>query len=495
MEEGHILPLLLTVTNSASPLGPRLALIFFLILFNGFFSASEMAIVTLNPSQVQIWNEEGKKNASLLYRFMQNQGNFLATIQIGVTLAGFLSAAFGAESLSPYLLQLLDSQGRFPWMNTLAMILTTSFISFLSLIFGELIPKRIGMAYPEAFALSFAKVLRFFDLIFRPLSKLLNSTVDFISRLLGLSERQADQVTEEEICLMTEAGRRMGSIQGEEATFISKVFTFDDKEVREIMTPRTAVEALPLEADWELVRTTISQTKFSRFPIYDEDIDDIVGVVHVADFFRRQAGSLQDLPHNFRLQNYLRPAYFVPESKLINVLMREMRQDHVTLAVVIDEFGGVDGIVTLEDLLEELVGDIEDEFDDRYIPLVFHPNGAYSIDARMTPEEAAAHIPELAQILREDADFDTMAGLVLSQLDRIPGPDDHPEFELGPLSFKVEEMDGRRIAKVLVQVQDQGAETTAKNQSATGAPDASDRSSLADAQPGADQEAINTKEV
>ena len=455
MEEGPRLPLLLTASDIDSPLGLRLVIIFILILVNGFFSASEMAIVTLNPSQVRLWTEEGKKNAPLLHKFLQNQGSFLATIQIGVTLAGFLSAAFGAESLSPYLVRLLDPQGRYAWMDTLATVLTTIFISFLSLVFGELIPKRIGMAYPERFSLTFAKVLRFFDLIFQPLTKVLNTTVNFFSRLLGLSEVQGDEVTEEEIRMMTEAGRRTGAIQGEEAALISKVFAFDDKAVREIMTPRTAVEALPLDADWEEVQQTIAQTKFSRFPVYDEDMDDIVGVVHVTDFFRRQNLPRADFPRKFKLQAYLRPAYFVPESKLINVLMREMRQDHVTLAVVIDEYGGVDGIVTMEDLIEELVGDIADEYDDKDTPLVQHPDGSYSLDALMSPDEAAAYIPEIAKLPLEDADFDTMAGLVLSQLDRIPGPQDQPEVELGPLLFKVEEMDGRRIAKLGVKVRSQ----------------------------------------
>lgn len=451
MEEGPILPLLLVANDLDSPLGLRLFIIFILILVNGFFAASEMAIVSLNPNQVRLWTEEGKKNALLLQNFLQNQGNFLATIQIGVTLAGFLSAAFGAESLSPYLVRLFDPRGQYTWMDTLATVLTTIFISFLSLVFGELIPKRIGMAYPEGFSLAFAKVLRFFDMIFQPLTKVLNATVNFLCRLLGLSEVHGDEVTEEEIRMMTEAGRRVGAIQGEEAALISKVFAFDDRAVGEIMTPRTAVEALPLDADWEEIQQTIAQTKFSRFPVYNEDMDDIVGVVHVTDFFRRQNVPRSDFSRKFKLQAYLRPAYFVPESKLINVLMREMRQDHVTLAVVIDEYGGVDGIVTMEDLIEELVGDIADEYDDKSPPLVQHPDGSFSLDALMSPAEVSAYIPEIANLPLEDADFDTMAGLVLSQLDRIPGPQDKPEVALGSLIFRVEAMDGRRIAKLWIK--------------------------------------------
>lgn len=457
MDEGCCLSLLVVQAqnNAGQPIWLHLSLIFILIILNGFFSASEMAVVTLNDNRIRKQAAAGDKNARVLLKFINSQSEFLATIQVGVTLAGFLSAAFGADRLAPYLYYLLDPSMNRPWIQTAATVLITIIISFLSLIFGELVPKRIGMSNPERYAKAFASVLRGCELCFYPFTKVLNAAANGISKLLNLHEdNDSEKVTEEEIRLLTEVSRESGLIHSEEADMINKVFELDDKEVSEIMTPRTAVSALSADSSWEEVLQEAAYGRFSRLPVYEEDIDNVIGILHIKDLL---ALLPEDRDH-FDLRKILRPAYFVPESKTVNVLFREMRQNHTSLAVVIDEYGGMDGIISMEDVLEEIVGDIEDEYDAKEIPCQEMEDGSYVLDGRLTPEEAGEFIPELDAMEEDDA-YDTMAGFVLSLLERIPEADEHPQVRFRNLLFTVLEMDDRRIAKIKIErVKEDGSE-------------------------------------
>lgn len=422
-------------------------LILILILLNGFFSASEMAVVTLNENRIRKQALEGDAVSKQLLRFSENQSKFLATIQVGVTLAGFLSAAFGADRLAPYLVGALDPQGRMPWMNTLATVMITILVSFFSLVFGELVPKRIGMSRPEVFAKRAASVLRFCELVFSPFTRILNYMTNLVSRILGIKGINPDErVSEEEIRLMAEAGRASGIILTEEAEMINKVFELDDKEVGEVMTPRTAVLALNSDSSWEEAIELSSSGRYSRIPVYEDDLDNIIGVLHIKDLLSH----LPDKSENFDLRSYMRPAHFVPETKSLSVLFREMRQHHISLAIVIDEYGGMDGIISMEDILEEIVGEIEDEYDAEEEACVSPREGIYIMDGRLTPEEAGAFIPELAAMEEDDA-YDTMAGFVLSLLERIPEADEHPQVRFKDLRFTVLEMDNRRIARIRIE--------------------------------------------
>ncbi len=446
------------------PFGFHLLLVLILILVNGFFAASEMAVVTLKANAVRLKAEEGNSKAKILIKFIENQGHFLATIQIGVTLAGFLSAAFGAENLAPRLSRLIDPDMQYPWLNTVATVIVTIIISFFSLVFGELVPKRIGMAYPERFSMAFAKVLNFFDIIFTPLTRILNSTVNSISSLLGLDKKSSESaVIEEEIRLLTEAGQAAGAILSEEAAMIRNVFAFDDKSVGEIMTPRTAVLALDVNSSWQEIYEQISTSRFSRIPVYEDEIDNIIGIVHVKDFVREWPLDFE----NFNLTKIIRPAHFVPKSKQVNVMLSEMRTKHISIAVVIDEYGGMDGIITLEDVIEELVGEIEDEYDEKYVPVEQISTNTFIVDALLSPEEAIQYIPELDQLtdLLEDDSYDTMAGFVLSYLKKIPEADEKPSVNIGPFQFTVSEMDDRRISKLLLTIFEEEEEDGFKGES------------------------------
>jgi putative hemolysin len=234
----------------------------------------------------------------------------------------------------------------------------------------------------------------------------------------------------------------------EEARLLKNIFAFDDKYVSEIMTPRVSVVAIPVDATYDDAVRLVAQSSFSRFPVYDEDIDDIVGVLTVKDLLRVGA---EGRGHAMAVRDVLRPAYFVPEGKQIDVLFNEMKRDHITLAVVVDEYGGTEGIVSMEDLLEEIVGDIEDEYDAPETPVIVNGDGSYVFSGLITPAEAGRYVPELDE-LKEDDDFDTMAGFILSLLGYIPQPGDMPVVYFDNLKFTVLEMDDRRISKIKMEV-------------------------------------------
>lgn len=426
-----------------------LLLVFLLILINAFFAASEMAIVTLNDNRVRKSAEDGNAVAKKLLRFIDNQGQFLATIQVGVTLAGFLSSAFAADKFAGRLFLLLDPSGNNSTLQTISLVVITLILSYFSLVLGELVPKRIAMQHPDQFSKRFVGLLGVIDRVFKPITKFLNVSANLVLRLFGVDPKERkDHITEEEIRILAEAGAGSGDIRVSDVALIKNIFAFDDKEVSEIMTPRTNMVAMPARASYDEAVEIAANSRFSRFPVYEEDLDDIIGVLYIKDLLRvpkAMRGERFDMPQ------IVREPYFIPEGKKINVLFREMKQQHVSLAVVVDEYGGTDGIISMEDLLEEIVGDIEDEYDEHNTDIVQNADGSYTLSGLLTPAEAGRYIQALDE-LEDDDDYDTVAGFVLSILGHIPAPDEYPTIEYGNLRFKVLEMDDKRISRVHLEV-------------------------------------------
>lgn len=453
MEDGSCSPIggliALTTTAGGGSWWISVLVILILILINGFFSASEMAIVTLNDKKIRKQAQENDKQAKRLLVFLDHQENFLSMIQVAITLAGFLSAAFGADSFAQPLYALMDPEGKRPWMATLATVLITLLIAFFSLVLGELVPKRIGISRSESYAKHSVGVLSFCDKIFRPITRFLSASSNLIANALGLAQLTgSERVTEEEIRLMTEASRESGDIHGDEADMINNIFELDDKEVSEIMTPRTAMVALSVESSWDEVVAVAANDRYSRIPVYREDMDDIIGVLHIKDLLRVP----KEEQEHFDLSKVVRPAYFVPGTKQLSVFFHEMRQKHLSIGIVVDEYGGTDGIVSLEDVLEEIVGDITDEYDEGTPVCQKLNDGSYVLDGLLTPEEAGHFVPEL-QAMEDDDDYDTIAGFVLSLLGRIPDADEKATvvFE-NKMRFTVLEMDDKRIAKIRLEI-------------------------------------------
>lgn len=437
-----------TATQSgSSSLLLDIILILIFVLINAFFSGTEMAVINLNDNKIRKEAEDGSKVARKLLYFIENQGRFLATIQMGVTLAGFMSSALAGDKLSGRLAALIDPTGQNPYINSLSLVLITIVISFISLVLGELVPKQLAIHNPEKFSRAVAGLIRACSTIFYPFTKFLNFCTKLVLKIFGIDANVTKQaVTEDEIRMMLNASRESGNIHADESEMIENIFEFNDKEVSEIMTHRTNVTAIPVDAPFDVVVDTAVNERYSRIPVYEENIDDIVGVFHIKDLLIYLA---QNDQQNFNLRTLLRPPYLTPESKHVDELFREMQNANVALAVVIDEYGGTSGIVTIEDLLEEIVGNIQDEYDEEQREVIRVADNVYMVEGLTSIDDLARYIPEIdLEEEHEEGDFDTVAGLVLDVLGRIPDEYEHPVVEYKNYVFQVLAMDDNRIAKL-----------------------------------------------
>ncbi len=435
-------------SNASGTVWIDILIILILVFINGFFSASEMAIVTLNDAKLKKEAADGNKAAKKILHFVSNPSAFLATIQVGVTLAGFLSSAFAGDKFAGRIMALIDPSGRYPQLRSLAVIIVTLLVAYISLVLGELVPKRLALNNPEKFSKKYIGLLRIIDSIFKPFTKLLTFSTNIILKLLRISPQTADKkISEEEIRMMVDVGLTSGTIHVDESRMIQNVFEFNDKEVSEIMKHRTNIVALNINASLDEVVDVAINEKYSRIPIYDEDIDDICGILTIRDLLFYTA---KNKVENFSLKDILRPPYRVPESKHVDALFRDMQKERVSMAIVIDEYGGTAGLVTVEDLLEEIVGNIEDEYDDENenISIVKRDEGLYEIDGLESLDDVKKVIPEALFNDDDYEDFDTIAGLVLDCLGYIPEENEHPEARRNNMKFKVLSMEDNRIEKI-----------------------------------------------
>lgn len=405
-----------------------------------------MAIVTLNDNYVNKQAEAGHKTYIKIKRLTDNPGTFLSTIQTGVTFAGFLSSAFAGERFSSRITAALDPAGNLPWISTVSLVIITLFTSYLSLIIGELVPKQLALHNPEKFSALAVSPVTSFGRLMKPFTSFLNFSTNLVLKLLGIpSQREAKSVTEEEIRMMVDVSTEGGNIEASEKTMITNIFELNDKEVSEIMTHRMNVAALEVNTSFEQAVAMAISEGYTRFPVYEEHIDNIIGILNVKDLMRFYAnGSNED----FNLRDLLRAAYFTPETKHVDALFREMQMEHVSIAIVIDEYGGVAGIISMEDLVEEIVGNIQDEFDEEQTEIITNTDGSYTIDGLCELYTVEQMIPDFSIPEEDEIDYDTIAGLVLHQLDRIPDEDERPEVWFKNYKFKVLAMDDRRIASV-----------------------------------------------
>ncbi len=423
-----------------------LLVLILLILLNAFFAASEMALVSLNDNKVRMMAEEGDEKALLILGLLKEPSAFLATIQIGITLAGFLASAFASESFADPLVKLLLLSGvNLPeaWLKTGAVFVVTLVLSYFTLVLGELVPKRIAMRKSESISMKVASSLRFLSRATSPFVKLLTHSTNFVVRRLGVDplDRQED-ITEEEIRMMVDVGEERGTIQRSEKDMINNIFEFDDMVVSEIMTHRTEITGIPCDAGFSEALQVIQKEHYSRIPVYDESIDDIVGILHVKDLVI----VFEDNPKEFKVQDIMREPYFVPVSKRTNELFKELKLTKTHMAVVIDEYGGTAGIITLEDLIEEIVGNISDEYDDEEKEIEKLDESTYIIDG-------SAELEEVEEVLGTELKIDryeTMSGFIIGQLGRIPKKDENPVIEYKNLVFKVMEVEEKRISRVKV---------------------------------------------
>ena len=432
---------------SSDPLGGPLLLQLILILLNGFFAATEVAILSLNDAKLRHDAEEGDSTAAQLLRLAEAPNKFLSTIQVCITLAGFLGSAFAADRFASRLAGVFIGWGAqmAPGvLNTLCVVLITLVLSYFTLVLGELVPKRIAMQHPERMARVSCGVIRVLSVVFKPIVWLLSVSTNGVLRLVGINPNaQPEEVTEEEIRMMVDMGGESGAIEEAEKEMIENIFEFNNRSAEDVMTHRTDVTSIWVGDDQETIVKTIMDTGLSRFPVYDEDIDDIIGVLSTRNYLLELRR-----PSPRSLRELIRPAYFVPETVQADVLFRDMQKKKTHMAIVVDEYGGMSGIVTMEDLLEEIVGNIYDEFDPMAVADITRlGDNLWRVTGAATLEDVAEAL-DVELPLEED--YDTLGGLIFDQFTTIPLDGSQPEVDVAGLHIKVEKLVDHRVESTLV---------------------------------------------
>lgn len=415
-----------------------------LILLNAYFAATEIAFISLNDAKIEKDAKEGKKKAKQILKMLKSPSKFLATIQIGITLAGFLSSAFASDAFADKLAPVLNS-----WMPFLSMevwraisiVLITIILSFFTLVFGELVPKRIAMKYYEKISYATIGVIRGISVVTAPFVKLLTVSTNMVSKIFGVEESEEEVVTEEEIKMMIAEGEEKGTIEQGELQLLNNVFEFNDIIVSEIMTPRIDMYAIDVNDNIGKVLDEMDQLKYSRIPVYNENIDDIEGILFIKDILK----PLKD-GENINIKDIMREPYFVPESKDIDELFKEMQQNKVQMAIVIDEYGGTAGLITMEDIIEELVGNIFDEYDEEEPDVRKVDDNTYILSGALSTYD----LKKILNVELPEGDYETLSGYLVERLGKIPDKDEHPIIEDEKLTYKVEEVEDKRIKYVKV---------------------------------------------
>lgn len=442
----HLIPLVVGETNTL-PL--KLILLFVLIIVNAFFAMSEIAIISLNDNMIDKLAEEGHKKAKKIKKLTSNPSSFLSTIQIGVTLAGFLTSASAATSFADKLAAAIEKLGTgIPTsvINGVSVVVITVIISYFSLVLGELVPKRIAMQKSEKIAYAVSGILLVFKKLMSPFVKVLSGSTNLVVRMLGLDPNaNEDIVTEEEIRMMVDVGQEKGVIEDQQKEMIDNIFDFDDIDVSDIMTHRTDMIAVE---DTDSLKDVVKEAidgGVSRIPVFHEDPDNIIGIVYIKDLLKYISSSL---PKDMGPKDVMRKAYYVPFSKNCGELFNEMCEKRIQMAVVVDEYGGTAGIVTMEDLLEAIVGNIQDEYDNEDEEIVEVDDNLFTIDGTTAIEE----VNELVDDVIPEGDYETLGGFIISQLGYLPKNGDMSVVEFENLKLTVLNVEDRRIGKVRVEV-------------------------------------------
>lgn len=428
---------------------PQLLLQVILIFLNAFFAAAEIAVISLNASKLRKSAEDGDNTCARLLKLVEEPSGFLSTIQIGITLAGFLGSAFAADNFSGYLVDWVYKDLGFhslpvSVLDTLSVIVITIILSYFTLIFGELVPKRIAMQKSFAVAKFVYRVVSFVALIMKPAVAFLSLSTNLVLKMFGMkTEAEEETVTEDEIRLMVELGEENGSIDSDEKEWIQNVLEFNDTIVRNCMTHESEIIAISADATDEEITQLITESGTSRYPVYQNDLHDIIGVLNARTFLLSRAnGEKTDI------RKLLRPAYFIPETVHASTLFRDMQKQKLHIAIVVDEYGDTSGIVTLEDLVEEIFGNIYDEFDEN------EPAEIEQLKENLWRVTGTADVDDIAKELDidlpESSDYTTLGGMVFSNLKTIPKDGTTVDLDVGDIHIHVDAISRRRIQSALV---------------------------------------------
>ena len=430
-------------------MGTQILVLVILIALNAFFAATEIAFISLNDIKIEVRAKEGNKKAKKIQKMLKDPSKFLATIQIGITLAGFLSSAFASESFAEILAVKLYSLMPIITLNRwkdISIIIITLILSYFTLVFGELVPKRIAMKYSEKVAFITVRVIRAISIFTLPFVKFLTISTNIISKIFGVTEGEEEKISEEEIKMMVDVGEEKGTIEAGEKEMINNIFEFNDRIVSEIMIPRTQVYALDMELTInEAINLLNEDTRYSRIPIYDENIDNIRGIIYVKDLLLTQKN------WSTKLKNIAREATYELESIYIDDVFKELKRNKRQIAIVVDEYGGTAGIITMEDILEEIVGEIYDEYDVEEFKYKKTDDNTFLFDG----ETPIYEFEKVLGIKLPEGDYDTISGYLLFELNRIPSNKEKGIIvETEKVNYRIEQITGNRIKKVKVTKKD-----------------------------------------
>ncbi len=414
-----------------------------LTIINAFFASAEMAMVSINKNKLKVMADEGDAKAVLLIQMLGEPSKLLATIQVGITLAGFFSSAYAATGLSSGLAELLGGMG-IPYSEQIAIILITIALSFIMLLFGELIPKRLALQKAEPIAMFSVRPIYYVSIMAKPFVKLLSVCTNTLIRLVGIDQKGLDQkVSEEEIRSMVKVGQEMGVINLTEKQMINSIFEFDDKLAREVMVPRIDVMMVDLEQPMGSILDQLVQFKYSRIPVYKGDKDNILGIIHIKSllFSAKENGF-----DNIKIEELMSKPYYVAETMPIDRLFIKLQKDHQHLALLIDEHGLVTGLVTMEDLIEEVMGEIEDEFDKSREKVTPIGKGQFRVDGGLPLFE----FNEVFNTNLSCDNADTIGGYVVIELGGFPDKEPHLTLIREDLEITVETVEDRRVKSLVI---------------------------------------------
>ena len=420
-----------------------------LIALNAVFACAEIAVLSINETKLERMADQGDKRAKRLFRLTREPAKFLATIQVAITLSGFLGSAFAADNFSDPLVDWVINLGiTVPrtTLDTIAVVLITLILSYFTLVFGELVPKRVAMKKAEALGLGISGLIRGISIVFKPIVWFLSASTDAVLRLLGIDPNEEDeQVSEEEIRMMVDAGSEKGAIDEQEKEFIQNVFEFDDLTAREIAVHRTDVTMLWVEDSMEEWNKTIHNSRHTLYPVCGDSADNIIGILNAKDFFR-----LDDKGRESVMQNAVKTPFFVPETIKADVLFRKMKKSSNIMAIVLDEYGGVEGIVTLNDLIEQLVGDLGEDTAEE---AAAEPH-VEQMDENIWAIIGNVELYDIEQALGVDIgmeDVDTFSGLVFGELDMIPNDgEQNIELDFKGLHIHITHIENHQISNALI---------------------------------------------
>ena len=422
-------------------------LIAVLTLLNAFFASAEMAIVSLNRNRIKLLAEEGNKKAQHLVELLKEPNKFLSTIQVGITLAGFFSSASAATGISQVVGIQLKELG-LPYAQEISLVVITVILSYFTLVFGELYPKRIALKKSETIALFSVKPILFISKLTKPFVKLLSFSTNVLIKLSGMSQEDLEEkVSREEIRSLVEAGEEHGVINEIEKEMINSIFEFDDKQAKEVMTPRTEVYLIDINQPLQSYIDELLTEQYSRIPVYEGDRDHIIGILYMKDFFTEAYKVGFD---QIDIRMITRKPYFVPECKNIDRLFRELQKSKNHMAILIDEYGGFSGIATIEDLIEEIMGDINDEYDEDELEIKKLDQQTYLVNGLISIKDLNEQLN--LNFDENSDDYDTLGGLVIKLIGYIPVAEEEKVIEYQNVIFKVEKVKEKRIDKVKISI-------------------------------------------